>query len=523
MALFQTIKAKFLLNLGAAVVAIASSVIVAYFIGVKDIKTIMQNDLTSVAKSLESTLTYIAQNDPDGYKNPAFKEKIYATKIGQSGYVYLIDAAGTMVVHHKSEGKNYAGEDYIDYIRAHKEGGIYEYVSATTGQEKIAAFAYIKEWGLWVIPGVNKADYFENIQKTFLVYFSIIGVVLLALLIAINYMTGTSILHPIAELDEVCQDLAQGEGDITKRLPISNPNDEIGIASDFMNRFIDKIQTTINDTKNSAHATMQLSTQLNSSAETLNKQSLQSDTISQQTRQLATNITDLLSQSVEVAKASLESIQSTDKELNDVRTISQTIGSQVEQTSQMSHDLAERFSTLSNEAKSVHEVLAIISDIADQTNLLALNAAIEAARAGEHGRGFAVVADEVRKLAERTQRSLTDINAIISVLIQSISDSTDLMNESAQNVHLLATQTQAIEVKIDTVSQAMQHNVDTSTQSLVDSNKVVQMTQEIIQGVVNISTLSQANRTEIDGVLHIAKALLESAKKLQTQLDHFKS
>ena len=95
-------------------------------------------------------------------------------------------------------------------------------------------------------------------------------------------------------------------------------------------------------------------------------------------------------------------------------------------------ELAHKIQQLSSDADQVKNVLTVISDIADQTNLLALNAAIEAARAGEHGRGFAVVADEVRTLAERTQKSLVEINATINVIVQAIMDSSDQMKQKLQ-------------------------------------------------------------------------------------------
>ena len=115
------------------------------------------------------------------------------------------------------------------------------------------------------------------------------------------------------------------------------------------------------------------------------------------------------------------------------------------------NDLAEQLSQLSHDAEQAKEVLTVIGDIAEQTNLLALNAAIEAARAGEHGRGFAVVADEVRKLAERTQKSLTESNATISVVVQGIGDSSETMNGNAREMESLVEEIQNVQSKMGEV------------------------------------------------------------------------
>ena len=141
---------------------------------------------------------------------------------------------------------------------------------------------------------------------------------------------------------------------------------------------------------------------------------------------------EILNNNTHHLKETIEELRST--KFVELNTMIETTVKRIQNVADKEHDLADNLQSLAGNARETKDILITIGDIADQTNLLALNAAIEAARAGEHGRGFAVVADEVRKLAERTQKSLSEISATINVLIQAISDNSEALNQNMDDM-----------------------------------------------------------------------------------------
>lgn len=450
-------------------------------------------------------------------------ESISLLRYEDNNYFWINDSYPNMIMHpfkpqlngtsirdNKDPDGVYLFREMAEVVKAQGEGFV-PYKWPKPGADKpVDKISYVKgfeTWG-WILGSgiyIDNVDtiFFAQVRRSLLIAFLITGIVG-----GLVYATGRSILIPTHRVSKLMENIAAGEGDLTKRLEELG-NDEIsGLSSNF-NIFSEKIRGSLSDLSSSAGSVMGYADQLSETSHAVtNATQLQNDAstlVAAAMEQMSVNVKEVSNNADSAEQAALSA-------QNNTKSGKETLSSAIDQIHSLSgsiNKVSDVVTKLSQESESIGTVLDVIRSIAEQTNLLALNAAIEAARAGEQGRGFAVVADEVRTLASRTGQSTEEIQQMIS----------RLQSETQQAVAAVGESQKTSQSTIEIASQA--DDALTEIENLMTI--ISQMNSEVARATNQQAQAVDEVSERINELSVIADESSEVSQKLQTTGDHLRA
>ncbi|MFT5852291.1 MAG: methyl-accepting chemotaxis protein [Colwellia sp.] len=503
------------------------------------ILTIEKSRLKAVMDSVESIIQpYVNQSGTEGY-DEALKMLSNLTFDDGSGYIFAYKEDGERVMMGKTTagiGKNYwdlqdkHGQYIIrDLVNKSKQGStFYTYwfpkPNETKASPKYSYSIYINKWNLMIgtgfyIDSMDKviATIDESIteSQSSSITNTMITTLIVAIIVGFIVSFATKLIYRgLKNLSSSVKALANGEGDLTQTI-VSSPIDILNDIANYFNHFLN---TLADDVRNIKHTSTDLSNMAVQSTERQRRLENSSEQQKQETTQVATAVEEMASTSAEIANSAEITRTSAEK----AETEMQNILAQVQSSNQRMNELnlllenvEQSLQELGGNVESINSVLGVIQGISEQTNLLALNAAIEAARAGEQGRGFAVVADEVRTLAQRSQQSTVEISGILDSLKSSSQRTIQDMSESAEKRAAVSDAMSAIRGLIDSTSGSIKELTEMNIHVSTAASEQSTVASQIAESITGIACLAE----EIGEGSSISREKFEELENLSHELN----
>ncbi|WRE82806.1 methyl-accepting chemotaxis protein TlpB [Helicobacter pylori] len=522
---------------------------------------LMEHLETGQYKKREKTLAYMTKILEQGiheyYKNfdNATARKMaldYFKRINDDkGMIYMVvvDKNGVVLfdpVNPKTVGQSGLDAQSVDgvyyvrgYLEAAKKGGGYTYYKMPKYDggvpEKKFAYSHYDEVSQMVIAatsyytdintenkaikeGVNKV-FNENTTRLFLwILTATIALVVLTLIYA-----KLRIVKRIDELVLKINAFSHGDKDLRAKIDVDDRNDEISQVGRGINLFVENARLIMEEIKRISTSNKTSMDKLVQIAQETQKGMKNSSTTLNSVKNKATDVASMMNTSIEQSQGLRKRLIETQGFVKESKDAIGDLFSQITESAHTEEELSSKVEQLSRNADDVKSILDIINDIADQTNLLALNAAIEAARAGEHGRGFAVVADEVRNLAGRTQKSLAEINSTIMVIVQEINDVSSQMNLNSQKMERLSDMSKSVQETYEKMSSNLSSVVQDSNQSMDDYAKSGHQIEAMVSDFAEVEKVASKTLADSSDILNIATHVSGTTMNLDKQVNLFKT
>lgn len=521
---------------------------------VKDIRSSMMNEKRVILKNyVDIALTSIKSVVASGSYDDAVIKKQVADQLrdilfGESkdGYMFVYDYGGINIVmgpKPELEGKNLYGlqdangvnviKDLIDSAKS--GGGFLEYSwnkpSKNAEAPKLGYAQAIEQYNWMVGTGFYIDDIDDAVMAAHMeidkrinramMLIAIVGLVLIILVAFISLFVTGRITKPIQDTVSALNNISHGEGDLTRRLKVY-ADDEVGQVSISFNHFVEKIHQLVLEIKDSvgdlSESTRQMNIVVTRTNENVAKQK-------DETMHAATAVHEMAATAEDVAgnaSRAAEAAQQADSETASGQIIVEDTIVSISHLSEDVNRATDVINQLSDDAEQIGDVINVIKGIADQTNLLALNAAIEAARAGELGRGFSVVADEVRTLANRTQQSTEEINHMIELLLGRVKEAVGVMNNSRSQGENTVMQAQKASVSLKTIMAAVSTITNMNTQIATAAEEQTVVTDEISRNVQQVADIAEDSSVKALELESTSAELISLENRLAAVVNQFK-